>query len=65
MAKWLDLPFRENLKRKLKSYNQPFEYNIYIQSSVKNQLENIPSNNTFHISPFYLRYPRQPWLSFK
>ena len=36
----------------------------YRQSLVKKQLENIPSNNNFHISPFYLRYPRQPWLNF-
>ena len=32
---------------------------------LKNQLENIPSNNTVHIWPFYLRYQQQPWLNFK
>ena len=30
---------------------------------LKNQQENIPSNNTFHFEPFCLRYPRQPWLN--
>ena len=59
--------FFEVIDVKEKNGYKQFSIPWYIdrQSSVKNQQKNIPSNNTFHILPFYLRYPRQSWLNFK